>query len=47
MAVTGTRHGHHVALRGWFSFNETHSSETLSALALGNANAILKGNLAF
>ena len=30
VAATGIRHGHHVALRGWFSFDETHSSETLT-----------------
>ena len=29
VATTGIRHGHHVALHGWFSFDETHSSKTL------------------
>ena len=30
VAVAEIRHGHHVALHGWFSFDETHSSETLT-----------------
>ena len=30
VAVAEIRHGHHVALRGWFSFDKTHSSETLT-----------------
>ena len=30
VAATEKRHGHHMALCGWFSFDKTHSSETLT-----------------